>query len=170
MFLLTSSHTLLDTFLTFISLFQCRRSDASAVILSVYAGSGVNGTNVMFVPDAAMASDQPGGSPMLPPQSTYTQQSLGSTTDSGSGSSGVNSSWKIITGFTLGLGGALLLASAALFIRQRQRRHREGLAMHYPSSGYDAKSPFDGKSSSDHAELGISMEPSQLLERVTMQT
>ena len=90
------------------------RFDHTVVVLSEYAGLGINGTNIKLIPESLSAS-----SPYADPSATLSSlpsppplKSNNPTPASGDGD-GQADQWKIIVGVVVGVGGALILASAA---------------------------------------------------------
>ena len=90
------------------------RFNTSAILLSVYAGWGVNSTNLLLLPNGTFTDDQPGLP--LPPPGRWpppSNQPPAGPGGSGATSSGSSTQWQIIVGVVVGVGGALLLVAAA---------------------------------------------------------
>ena len=120
------------------------RFDASSIALSSYAGWGINGTSILFIPDDPFSDPDEasnGGSPRAATASAsvYLAQNsssfVGEAAGGGSNASvpvpssekfSSSSSWKLIVGLTLGVvGGAAVIASVvAAFLLHKRHRNR----------------------------------------------
>ena len=79
-------------------------------MVTSYAGYGVSGTNILFRPESVFADDEPFRVAAMPTPAA----SLEATPPVFSSPAGVpspDSSWKIIVGVTVGVGGAFILAA-----------------------------------------------------------
>ena len=85
------------------------RFSTSAIVVSSYAGYGVSGTNILFKPESVFVDDQPHIVTATTLPST-TSQPLPPSLMTLSPPDGGGSSWKIIVGVTVGVGGALVLS------------------------------------------------------------